>query len=461
MKINLLFFFILFSQFSFCQKFDVDTLLWSGSPNNRINLVILGDGYQEGELLQFKVDATSFSDSLFSQTPYKEYKNYFNVFTISTPSNESGASHPGTANDVEEPSHPISKVDNYFGSTFDRYGIHRLLGTTKNSEIYNVLANNFPTYDQVFVLVNSPYYGGSGGEIPIASVSIKSEEIAIHELGHSLVGLRDEYFAGDIFALESINMTQQSNPDKVIWKNWINTDGVSVYQHCCGGTSLSWYKPHENCKMQALGSTFCPVCTEGTIEKIHSLISFIDSYVPENPDLNDLILPITFSVDLVEPVPTSLKAQWTLNGTIINNNTDSIFLTEEEIIAGDNQLIFTVTDTSAFLKIEDHESLHFASVIWDVNFNTTSINSIQSDNLTIEIFPNPTGDLLYINITNVLQEDFNVVISDVAGNKLLSRKIKYPGYDSPIPIGHIPSGLYFLNFHFSNNFNITKKILKE
>jgi len=67
---------------SLAQFFDVDTLQYNGNINDRINLVILGDGYQEHELSQFADDASVFSDYFFSIKPYKEYKSYFNVFII-------------------------------------------------------------------------------------------------------------------------------------------------------------------------------------------------------------------------------------------------------------------------------------------------------------------------------------------------------------------------------------------
>ena len=165
MKRNLLIFALFPTLFlsSHAQVFDVDTIQYSGNIHQRINLVILSDGYQEHELDKFIEDAKDFSDTFFSGTPYKEYRSFFNVFAIRVPSNESGANHPGTATDVTEPAHPIKEVDNYFGSTFDYYNIHRLLYPENTIAITNVLASNFPSYDQVVVLVNTPYYGGSGG----------------------------------------------------------------------------------------------------------------------------------------------------------------------------------------------------------------------------------------------------------------------------------------------------------
>ena len=64
------------------QTFDVDTLLWNGDINKRVNLVILGDGYQQSEMTKFATDANNFMTDFFLASPFKEYKNYFNVLII-------------------------------------------------------------------------------------------------------------------------------------------------------------------------------------------------------------------------------------------------------------------------------------------------------------------------------------------------------------------------------------------
>ena len=258
MKQLLLSIVLLFSfQFAFTQVFDVQAIKSSGDDDKRINLVIMGDGYQVGELTQFETDATAFMNDLFSQSPYAEYENYFNVYIIKVISNESGASHPGTAGDEPgppDPVVPVSTVVNFFGTAYDSFGIHRLLYTPNTGLVSTVLMNNFPLYDQAMILVNAPYYGGSGGQFPVASTGPDSGEIAIHELGHSFVDLNDEYYPGDALAAESINMTQDNNPATVKWKNWLGTNGVNTYPYGASGNPATWYKPHQNCKMQFLRS---------------------------------------------------------------------------------------------------------------------------------------------------------------------------------------------------------------
>jgi len=359
---------------SFGQVFEVDTIQYTGDIDHRVNLVILGDGYQNHELSQFEIDARNFSETFFSNRPYTEYQQFFNVFAIKVPSNESGASHPGTATDVTEPAIPVIEVDNYFGSTFDYLEVHRLLVPVNTVAIRTVLANNFPTYNQVVILVNTPYYGGSGGEFATATTNPASSDVAIHEIGHSFVGLGDEYWPGEIFVWETLNMTQENSTELVRWKNWVGDNKVGIFPHCCGETSSSWYKPHENCKMQFLNVPFCPVCVEGTIERIHSLTMPIISYSPLEASIFTKSAFDRFEVELIEPVPNTLKKQWFLNEVELDNHTDSLSFSELALESGKNTLTFVVEDTTELIRVDGHE-IHVASLTWIIDNAAIHIES--------------------------------------------------------------------------------------
>lgn len=106
-------------------------------------------------------------------------------------------------------------------------------------------------------------------------------------------------------------MTKNNNSTSIKWKNWWGNNGIGAYSH---STDPSWYKPHQNCKMQYLGKLFCSVCVETTIEKIHTLTNPIISIDPQNTgkinSTNDNEMP--FSLDLLLPVPNTLNVTWTI-----------------------------------------------------------------------------------------------------------------------------------------------------
>jgi hypothetical protein len=70
---------------AFGQQYQVDTLYKTGPLDNRINVLILGDGFTQQELPKFGAEAKKFADFFLGYDPYVRYRNYFNFFAIRTP----------------------------------------------------------------------------------------------------------------------------------------------------------------------------------------------------------------------------------------------------------------------------------------------------------------------------------------------------------------------------------------
>ncbi len=431
----------------FAQKFPTDTILYHGNPEHFINIVILGDGYLENELYQFSIDAQNITNALFNESPFKNYQEFFNVFTIKVPSNESGAAM-----------NPNNLIDNYFGSTFGYAGIERLLVPTKTASITNVLANNFPLYDQAFMIVNSSIYGGSGGLVPTASTHSSSSEIAIHEMGHSFSNLADEYWAGAQYAREAINMTQETNTANLKWKNWLGDFGIGLYPY---EESPTWQRPHQNCKMRYLGVPFCSVCTEGITEKIHSMVSPLVGFEPQNTNITDIFFPLTFKIELVHPNPNTLKRIWTLNEMAIETNIDSVELFESFLTEGLNTLTVFVEDTTQLLRTDHHSSIHFSTVTWEIEKTTTGIEHISGvpKEFFISLYPNPANDHLNIEFQGETRGNYKLEITDIQGTVKSSYPL-YPNQKNLIDLANLPQGTYIAGFSANNMLMATKKFIK-
>lgn len=458
MKLQLLFL-LVFSLGVKAQTFDKETILSSGTDESRINIVILPDGYTASEMTQFISDANELSNALFQESPYKEYIDFFNVYAIKVPSNESGASHPGTATDVTEPAHPVSTVDNYFGSTFDYYNIHRLLVATNSTAIYSVLANNFPNYDQVLILINTSYYGGSGGSFAATSLHSSAKEIAIHEMGHSFTGLIDEYYAGDVYAREGINMTQNTDPLTVKWKNWHGDNGIGIYQHCCNGNSASWYRPHQDCKMRYLGSPFCSVCTEGTVEEIHSRVSPVLTYSPESNDPLDFVNGMTFQVDKIQTTINSVNTNWFLNGALLAENVSQINLDDTNLVAEINTLTAVTEDLNDFLRLDNHNSNHIHTISWQVDASSLSISSISEQRFQFQLTPNPASEVITLNLNSENINSYSVKIFDLNGKLMYRKKKITPLNPHKILVDKWSSGSYFIKIVLDDNTHFEKQFV--
>lgn len=432
------------------QVFETDTLQYQGSPDQFINLVMMGDGYTANQQNGFVAAAQGLSNYLFTQEPFASYRRYFNVFAIRVISAESGVVHPGTAGDCSgaSPQVPVSSPQTFFDTRFDAYGIHRLVVPYNQNAIAGVLADNFPAYDQVFIISNSPHYGGSGGPFATATTNVNSNEITAHEIGHSFAYLADEYYAGDIYAIEKPNKTQQTNPSQVKWKNWLGENNVGIYQHCCGGQSSSWYKPHNNCKMRMLFSPLCPVCREAIIEKVHDLSDPLLSFSPAEPSVISTQQFLDFSIGLIRPEPNTLRTEWKLNGSILSLNSDSIRINQAELPDGNYTLSVTITDTNNMVRTDGHAALHFSSASWNFSklFTETRIHA-SSNRMAWSVFPNPADDYLNLSLESAKSERIALEIVSPDGRNVLTlgENIQVNGlFEGKFSLQKLPAGEYLL-----------------
>ncbi len=360
------------------QTFTVQTLMDNGNRPNRIKLAYMGDGYTAAQQAAFITNTTTINNALFGQAPFSNYRSFFNAYAIQVPSLQEGAKHPGTAGDeASSGGQPVTNPNNYIGSTFDFASIHRLLvpvSGTANS----ILAANVADYNQGFVVVNSTYYGGSGGSLATSSVNASAAEIAIHEIGHSFAGLADEYWAGDVYAAERPNMTQNTNPATVKWKNWIGTNGIGIYAYGASGNPAIWFRPHQNCKMQFLGPAFCAVCTERIVDRIHQLVNMIDSYLPTTLSFNlTNTNPVSFSVAHLQTTPATIQVRWYLNGstTPFATGQSSVSIPYSSFVSGSNTVRAEVLDNTPLSRSYLPGTGYTNNVTWTVNATAVTCNT--------------------------------------------------------------------------------------
>ncbi|MDC1391773.1 M64 family metallo-endopeptidase [Flavobacteriaceae bacterium] len=377
-------FFILFFVFHFAysQQFEVVEIERNGTLDSSINYVIMGDGFTENEQDLFLESARKITEYIFNKPPYLNYRSFFNIYAIKVISNESGANHPGTGEvDTEDylsNTHPVKEVDNYFGSSFDTAGIHRLLNPVNSSRIYEVLTTNLPAYDQVIMIVNTPFYGGAGGPTATVSLHNLANEIMFHEIGHSFSNLADEYYAGDVYVRERINMTQETNPSSVKWKNWMGVTEINdnngspspigIYQHGQGNVSSLWYKPSvSKCLMEFLNLPLCEVCREGTVERIHDQVFDFPDLLGNTTNISILSTTSTLSISADQRVLDIFDIKWYHNNRLIQNGGLSYTFTESlQMELGDYINVVLSDNNPSFLRVNDHEDIHNKTIRFDI-----------------------------------------------------------------------------------------------
>ncbi|MDG1385792.1 MAG: M64 family metallopeptidase [Flavobacteriaceae bacterium] len=376
----------LMNHFSYGQQFEVVEIERNGPLDRSINYVIMGDGFTENEQDLFLEKARGVTEYILNKPPYSNYRRFFNVYAIEVISNESGANHPGTGEvDTEDylsSTHPVKEVDNYFGSSFDSYGIHRLLVPNNYNRIYDVLTTNFPAFDQGLILVNTPFYGGSGGAFATCSLDDNATAIMFHEIGHSFTDLIDEYYAGDQYAREGINMTQETNPNSVRWKNWIgvteiiDADGspspIGIYQHGQGDVSSEWFKPSTNkCLMEILYQPLCEVCREGTVERIHDLVFDFPDLFEDTSSVSILSTSSTLTVSVDQRVQDVFETNWYHNNRLIRNGGLTYVMTDSlQMESGDHIKVVLSDNNPSFLRVNGHQDIHNKTFSWIYDIDT-------------------------------------------------------------------------------------------
>jgi len=419
------------------QTFDVDTILFNGPAEKRINLVYLGDGYTAGEMNKYLQDVQSINNLMFGKFPLNRYKNYFNVFAIKVISAESGIKHPLTASDCPSgTTHPVSNPNNYFGTRFDVGGIHRLVVPGNYALINSVLASNVPMYDQALIIGNTGFYGGSGGTYATATSNSNAAEIMIHEIGHSFAKLADEYWAGAQFAREMPNMTRENNPSIVRWKNWLNLSDIDIFPHTGDAT---WFKPSSNtCEMELLFRPFCAVCIENFIERIHQLTNPIESFSPSNSTSIPQGGTVKFKVSNLIPEPNTLKRRWLLNNQINANNTDSININTNSLSPSGHTIQYTVTDTIPFSRSDNHPQIHTYNIIWNISA-ATNISAPELIETSVKLYPNPVSDFLNVSVKLEKTSRISLRLVSMDGKELFKMNSR-----------HYSAGEHQLNINLNN-----------
>ena len=437
---------------SFAQTYPIDTIYMNGPADKRMNFVFVSDGFKITEMANFRAGVKSITDQLFATVPYKNYRNYINVFAVEVPSTESGANHPKTAFDCP-PTSVVTVVDNIFGSTFDYGGIHRLLVPTKESDVTTVLFDNFPDYRQAFVLVNSAEYGGSGGSLATASMETSSGEIAIHEIGHSLAILGDEYGGGTpASASEKPNTTATTTRANIRWNKWIlpttpiPTDPsfksvIGLFEGAAY-SDVGWFRPKADCKMRDLGVPFCSVCAEAITDTIVADVAALDGFSPTSSSASPITLNATDSVTLhlalVKPSPNSLSVIWKLNGTTISTNSDSLVLNAASLTNGANSLFASITDTTVLARAPRPTFRTFLAQ-WHLKKLPAGVES-STDPTSFAFTASSDLTVAQINATLSLPkpEHVLIVLNDLAGREIKTL------FDGELGVGnqslHLPTG---------------------
>jgi hypothetical protein len=183
-------------------------LMKNGEPADKVDLLLMGDGYTAGEMGKWHRDARRLMELLFAVSPFKERRSNFNVWMIDTPADETGVSRPSDGVYRRSP----------LRTTYDAFGSERYILTFDNRRLREAAAA--APYEFIEIVVNDRKYGGGGIFNLYATVAADSAwapYIFVHEFGHHFAGLADEYYTSEV-AYES----RQDRPEP--WEPNVTAD---------------------------------------------------------------------------------------------------------------------------------------------------------------------------------------------------------------------------------------------
>ena len=364
-----------------------------GSVDNRINLLIMGDGYTANQASDFDADVDSVIAYMQTFEPYQSYTEFISYDRLFTASSESGADKPTGcfgANAVT--------VDTAFDGSYCIASIRRLL-TVNSSKIYTAAAAR-PDWDEIIVIVNDEEYGGSGGAFSTFSTHPAANDIFIHEYGHSFTGLADEYDSAypgypacsDLNGPNcEANVTDVTIRDNIKWSYFIDpstpvpTPETSQYSEVTGlfegarYLQSSMYRPKDACNMRLLARDFCQVCQQAYVFKLYqvpyaqgSSLSLIE---PESADPASLTptamqsVPMTFSVDTLQP-SHDLDVTWLVNGLMVASSSNGLSSQSHVFVptqVGLNTVTVRVKDNAPMVHSSRQPELPEFELQWQVN----------------------------------------------------------------------------------------------
>jgi hypothetical protein len=253
------------------------TLHDTGDSENRLDIVLMGDGYTAEEQALWHADAERLAAEILATEPLAAHADRVNIHRVDAVSAESGVSYDCTDT--------CGMRDTAYGSVFAIEIANAFLGSDyRSSAIFQLdqwgvarAAATFP-WDMVVIVANTTHTGGFA--VHYATVPKGGDDdwpqTGVHELGHTLGLLGDEYENDACIRSDALGLPENvtDNPTAPPWSAWIDaatplpTPADGAWDDAVGAFEGAWncpalYRPAHRCKMRgSTADTFCPVCAE-------------------------------------------------------------------------------------------------------------------------------------------------------------------------------------------------------
>jgi len=371
----------------------------TGPPAERLNLIVLGDGYQADQQSIFLADVDRNLAVMWTTEPFRTYRSYINVYAVEIASIHYGVRcdpdgrvrHPdGTIRDTGQREGPIDTKNTALRMIFQNgcndplargtvYG-PAPVNCADYAEFYPPGVNPCETGNQAhqrildtfvipvlgiprgsqnvqtLAIFNTFTYGGIGGtQATTSGGSPQGPLISLHELGHSLGAMQDEYpyssrdvirpcYAGGeptSFHHTIYTSVEQMAADQHKWWRWNGEQSLSggtIGLHEGGGTfPCGQRRPSEHSIMRWIGFDWDQVGREHMVARITGMRNAGQMSMRNTP-LGTVASDSVLWVETGHPRYHELDVTWRVGGatgTVVDtHNSRSLDLDPLDLPAG-------------------------------------------------------------------------------------------------------------------------------
>ena len=432
----------------------------TGPAEDRLNLIIFGDGYTADEMDKFREDVDRNQNVQWSVEPFRSYRNYFNVYMVETPSVDSGIScDPDDGNIRRDTVFNLQYANRCPADELARGVTFGAGGAEARTEIireYLAPELGLPANAQniqTLTIANTFTYGGIGGvHATTTGGSPQGPLVSLHELGHSLGNLQDEYSYNDRGVPgrphpdqepNSIHHTRMTSEEmieqKAKWWRWLGEESESggiikaadPDGHESGQYRISnIWRPSKHSMMRHTGFYFDQVGREQMTQRITGMRNAGEMPLTATPE-GEIGQDEVVWVETMYPRFHLLNVTWEINGKEVpnTNNSRHLDLGELDVEQGDNVKV-TVKDQTEFVRDPNFldgprmtqtrewtvgEPQQLTEV--DVTFtnHSTTAHALAFNEIVFAETPNPTDRIL--NITWELNGE---VLSEAQNSRYLN-----------------------------------------
>lgn len=465
-------------------KIPFDTVLFNSTLGSKggFNVVICEDGVTDDADI---AAADNYVDSVIMRwllTPHYAHRfNYINLYRIAKYSEQQGATNGYGKGDT--------LVHNRYGSTFDAYGLARLVIPENVDTFFADVTQYVPNYNLAINLVYDGNYGGSGWDLydgrKVASFGIDiqsgwhlGDEVITHEMqhimpfaGHSYLG--DEYedsFYCSIY--DTIPLSYKDSPNFTSdtvngrkWQDWINAGKPGIGFYDSAGICAGNYRPTELCAMRQVylivdNNTniigmppFCPVCQENSTAYFDSVINPVYFTSPSPQSYSG---SYTYHVMVDTPLVNTLRYQWLLDDSLIALGVDSVNINFNNLSnTANHTLQFVCTDTDKVIL--DTTLRRPWTTTWQLLTSVATGITTLDDN-GFHIFPNPVTSQLNGTIQQLAPNTFIQILTPEGRIAIPNTPVTQNSFS--IPVSSLPQGIYFVQLQNEEQ-KMVERVVKE